>query len=56
MFEIPIPEELEISGVVLADQVKSFDYKARRVEFACQMPDEILMQVIIAINRMMREV
>ncbi|NES64957.1 MAG: mRNA-degrading endonuclease [Okeania sp. SIO2D1] len=56
MFEIPIPEGLEISGVVLADQVKSLDYKKRRAEFACQMPDEILMQVIIAINRLMREV
>ncbi|NEO54175.1 MAG: hypothetical protein F6K54_14450 [Okeania sp. SIO3B5] len=56
MFEIPIPEGLEISGVVLADQVKSLDYKKRRAEFACKMPDEILMQVIIAINRLMREV
>lgn len=54
MFEILIPEGLEISGVVLADQVKSLDYKTRRAEFFCQIPEEILMQVIIAINRIMR--
>lgn len=31
MFEIKIPEGLEISGVVLADRAKYFDYKTRRV-------------------------
>ncbi|MDY7006798.1 MAG: type II toxin-antitoxin system PemK/MazF family toxin [Cyanobacteriota bacterium] len=56
MFEITIPEELKTSVVVLADRVKSFHYKTRRAEFPCQMPEEILMQVIIAINRMTREV
>ena len=56
MFEIPIPEGLENSGFVLADRVKYFDNKTRWVEFTCQMSDMILMQVIIAINRMTREV
>ncbi len=33
MFEILIPEGLEISGVVLADRVKYLDYKTRRSKF-----------------------
>ncbi len=37
---LPFPEGLETLGVVLVDQVKSLDYKTRRAEFACQMPDE----------------
>lgn len=32
--EIP-PEELNVSGVVLTDQVKSLDWQARNAEFVC---------------------
>ncbi|HAZ47866.1 MAG TPA: mRNA-degrading endonuclease [Cyanobacteria bacterium UBA11369] len=55
MFEVPIPEGLAVSGVVLADQVKSFDWQMRQAEFICQMPDDVLMQVIGAIERFVRE-
>ena len=54
-FEIPIPEGLPISGVVLADQVKSLDFQARRAEFVCKMPDETLMKVITVITRLLNE-
>lgn len=37
-FEVPLPEGLGIGGVILADQVKSLDWRARRAEFAARLP------------------
>ncbi|MEI8140566.1 MAG: endoribonuclease MazF [bacterium] len=37
-FEVRIPQGYEVSGVVLADQVKSLDWKARRATFCCELP------------------
>ena len=33
-FEVPLPEGLPVQGVVLADQVRSLDWEARRAERA----------------------
>jgi mRNA interferase MazF len=55
MFEVPIPEGLPVSGVVLADQPKSFDWQTRRAEFICQMPNDVLVQVVAAIERLLKE-
>lgn len=33
-FEVMLPRGLSVEGVVLADQIKSLDWKARRAEFA----------------------
>jgi mRNA interferase MazF len=46
---------LAVSGVVLADQAKSFDWQTRRAEFICRMPDNILMEVIAALERLLAE-
>lgn len=54
-FEVPIPEGLAVSGVVLADQAKSFDWQTRRAEFICRMPDNVLMEVTTALERLLAE-
>ena len=54
-FEVTIPEGLAVSAVVLADQAKSFDWQTRRAEFICRMPDNILMEVIAALERLLAE-
>lgn len=41
-FEVALPEGLGVFGVVLADQVKSLDWRARQAEFACKAPAEII--------------
>ena len=45
-FEVPVPHGLPVGGVVLADQVKSLDWRARKAEFAGRLPadarDEVL--------------
>lgn len=35
-FEVALPEDLEVGGVILADQIKSLDWKARRAKFAAK--------------------
>ena len=43
-FEVEIPKGLEVSGVVLADQIKSLDWKARKADFCCTPPKETLLE------------
>ena len=45
-FEVPLPEGLEVSGVVLADQVKSLNWKARRARFCCTPPAATIAEVL----------
>jgi mRNA interferase MazF len=45
-FEVLLPEGLAVSGVILADQIKSFDWRARNAEFICQIPSSSVEQVV----------
>ena len=51
--EVMIPEGLVVSGVVLADQVKSIDWQARGAEFACQMPLEVVAEVVTVLTNLL---
>jgi mRNA interferase MazF len=37
-FEVPLPAGLAVGGVVLSDQVKSLDWRARDAQFICRLP------------------
>lgn len=37
-FEVALPTRFPVEGVVLADQVKSLDWRARQAEFAARLP------------------
>ncbi|OHB74720.1 MAG: mRNA-degrading endonuclease [Planctomycetes bacterium RBG_16_59_8] len=41
-FEVPLPAGMKISGVVLADQVKSLDWRLRRAERIEQAPRDVV--------------
>ena len=45
-FEVELPPGLKTSGVVLTDQVKSLDWRARGVKFVCAAPDKIMREVL----------
>jgi mRNA interferase MazF len=45
-FEVALPEGLPVAGVVLVDQVKSLDWRARRAELAARLPGESLGEII----------
>jgi mRNA interferase MazF len=55
LLEIPIPEGLAVSGVVLADQIKSLDYRTRQAEFIDKLPDENLVRVISIVTRLLNQ-
>ena len=41
-FEVVLPDKGAIEGVILADQIKSLDWRARRAEFACRAARRIV--------------
>lgn len=45
-FEAPLPEGLPVTGVILSDQLKSLDWRARNIEFICAVPDETVSEVL----------
>lgn len=44
-FEVVLPNDSKVTGVVLADHVKNLDWNARRVEFAETAPPDVLTDV-----------
>jgi len=53
-FEVKIPDGLDVGGVVLSDQVKSLDWKARQARFRCKMPHAIYNEVVHKLNTLIR--
>ncbi|HED07750.1 MAG TPA: endoribonuclease MazF [Ignavibacteria bacterium] len=49
-FEVKIPDNLEISGVILSDQIKSLDWKTRKAKFICKLPKTALKETLNKIN------
>ncbi len=49
-FEVKIPDNLEISGVILSDQIKGLDWKTRKAEFICKLPKIALTETLNKIN------
>lgn len=45
-FEVQLPGDLPVSGAVLADQVKSLDWKVRRAERLCVVPETAVIEVL----------
>ena len=45
-FEVPVPDGLPVTGVVLADQVKNLDWRERRAEYLCTLPHSVFMDVL----------
>ena len=52
-FEVSIPAGLKASGVVLSDQVKSLDWRARSTQFCCKIPDSTLSEVLNKLNALL---
>ena len=45
-FEVKLPKGLDVSGVVLSDQVKNLDWNARKVAYCCRPPSAVLKEVL----------
>jgi len=49
-FEVVIPDNFHVKGGILADQVKTLDWRARNAEFICSLPAEIMDEVLIKLG------
>jgi mRNA interferase MazF len=52
-FEVALPEGLPAAGVVLADQVKSLDWRARKAVRIGAIPEPVLAQVLQRLNALL---
>jgi mRNA interferase MazF len=45
-FEVRLPAELPVTGAILADQVKSLDWRVRNAELICALPARVMSEVL----------
>jgi mRNA interferase MazF len=45
-FEVNLPEDLSVTGVILSDQVKSLDWRVRKAEFICKLAPKTIQEVL----------
>jgi len=53
-FEVVLPAGLKVSGAVLADHVKSLDWRIRQAEFICRLPNELTGEVLKKLNVLLK--
>ncbi|KAF0107531.1 MAG: mRNA interferase [Anaerolineaceae bacterium] len=53
-FEVALPGGLPISGVILADQVKSLDWQAREAEKIARLSDPVMQDVLSKIGALLK--
>ena len=45
-FEVPLPKNFQVKGVILADQVRSLDWNSRKAIFITKAPEKVLEEVL----------
>ena len=45
-FEVLMPDGLPVNGVILADQIKSLDWRVRDAEWICTLPPRVVLEVL----------
>lgn len=45
-FEVILPKQVGVTGVILSDQVKSLDWRVRKAEFIGSLPEEVINEVL----------
>jgi len=53
-FEVLIPDGLPVEGAVLSDQVKSLDWRARRAERLCALPEPVVSEVLNKLSTLLQ--
>jgi len=53
-FEVEIPKNLKVKGVILSDHIKSADWKRRNIEFICRIPEEIVEDVVEKLDTLLK--
>ena len=53
-FEVLLPAGLAVTGVILSDQLKSLDWRKRRAEYLCTVPESTIVEVIKKVEALIR--
>ncbi|HEX8391337.1 MAG TPA: endoribonuclease MazF [Longimicrobium sp.] len=53
-FEVRVPAGLKITGAILADQVKSLDWRVRRADFLEHVPEITVQDVLQKLSTLIR--
>jgi len=52
-FEVIIPPGLSVTGAVLADQVKSLDWRARRADLIGRLPAAVIDDILVKVRTLL---
>ena len=52
-FEVTIPQGLKVTGAILSDQAKSLDWRARKAELICRLPEASVNEVLKKLNTLL---
>jgi mRNA interferase MazF len=52
-FEVRLPAGLAVGGVVLSDQVKSLNWRARDAQLLCRVPSATITEVLRKLNTLL---
>ena len=52
-FEIALPKQGKVSGVILCDQIKSLDWRARRAQFIIKASADIIEDVLAKLSTLL---
>ncbi|OQY44369.1 MAG: mRNA-degrading endonuclease [Anaerolineaceae bacterium 4572_78] len=53
-FEVLIPDALPAKGAILADQVKSLDWRVRQATFMCKLPNHVIIEVLAKLSTLIQ--
>lgn len=49
-FYVPIPESEKVTGIIMADQLRSLDHRARKAVFISECPEVLFQEVLMRIE------
>ena len=52
-FEVALPKKADVTGVILSDQVKSLDWRVRKVELKTSLPEEVINDVLAKLGTLL---
>ena len=53
-FEVKIPSGLNVSGVILGDQIRSMDWRGRHAQFICKAPEDVVEETLKKLDSLLR--
>jgi mRNA interferase MazF len=53
-FEVKLPDNQQVNGVALCDQIKSLDWQARQTQFICRLQPRVIAEIMAKAQTLLR--